>query len=64
MRSESSPANNRHTYLSQFMSTLKVENLSKQYGDVTALKDVSFEIEDEFVVLLGESGAGRRCFAV
>jgi len=41
------------------MSTLKVENLSKQYGDVTALKDVSFEIEDEFVVLLGESGAGK-----
>ena len=41
------------------MSTLKVENLSKQYGDVTALKNVSFEIEDEFVVLLGESGAGK-----
>ena len=41
------------------MSTLKVENLSKQYGDVTALEDVSFEIEDEFVVLLGESGAGK-----
>lgn len=41
------------------MSTLKVENLSKQYGDVTALKDVSFEIEGEFVVLLGESGAGK-----
>jgi phosphonate transport system ATP-binding protein len=59
MRSASSPANNSHTYFSQFMSTLKVENLSKQYGDVTALKDVSFEIEDEFVVLLGESGAGK-----
>ncbi|WP_336326502.1 phosphonate ABC transporter ATP-binding protein [Halovenus sp. HT40] len=41
------------------MSTLKVENLSKQYGDVVALEDVSFEIEDEFVVLLGESGAGK-----
>lgn len=41
------------------MSTLKVENLSKQYGDVVALDDVSFEIEDEFVVLLGESGAGK-----
>ena len=59
MRSASSPANNSHTYVIQFMSTLKVENLSKQYGDVTALKDVSFEIEDEFVVLLGESGAGK-----
>ncbi|MFT4946004.1 MAG: phosphonate transport system ATP-binding protein [Natronomonas sp.] len=41
------------------MSTLNVENVSKQYGDVTALEDVSFEIEDEFVVLLGESGAGK-----
>jgi len=41
------------------MSTLTIENLSKQYGDVTALEDVSFEIEDEFVVLLGESGAGK-----
>jgi phosphonate transport system ATP-binding protein len=41
------------------MSTLKIENVSKQYGDVTALEDVSFEIEDEFAVLLGESGAGK-----
>ncbi len=41
------------------MSTLTAENLSKQYGEVTALEDVSFEIEDEFVVLLGESGAGK-----
>lgn len=41
------------------MSTLTVENLSKEYGDVTALDGVSFEIEDEFAVLLGESGAGK-----
>ncbi|RLM94979.1 phosphonate ABC transporter ATP-binding protein [Haloarcula sp. Atlit-7R] len=41
------------------MSTLKVENLTKEYGDVTALESVSFEIEDEFAVLLGESGAGK-----
>jgi len=41
------------------MSTLTVENISKQYGDVTALEGVSFEIEDEFAVLLGESGAGK-----
>jgi phosphonate transport system ATP-binding protein len=41
------------------MSTLTVENLTKTYGDVTALQDVSFEVEDEFVVVLGESGAGK-----
>jgi phosphonate transport system ATP-binding protein len=41
------------------MSTLTIENLTKEYGSVTALEDVSFEIEDEFVVLLGESGAGK-----
>jgi len=47
------------------MSTLKVENLSKQYGDVTALKDVSFEIEDEFVVCwANQERANRRCSAV
>lgn len=41
------------------MSTLTVERLTKEYGNVTALEDISFEIEDEFVVLLGESGAGK-----
>ena len=41
------------------MSTLTIDSLTKEYGDVTALEDVSFEIDDEFVVLLGESGAGK-----
>jgi phosphonate transport system ATP-binding protein len=42
------------------MSTLTVRNLTKRYGDVTALDDVSFSVEsDEFVVLLGQSGAGK-----
>ncbi len=41
------------------MSTLTIDSVTKEYGEVTALDDVSFEIDDEFVVLLGESGAGK-----
>jgi len=42
------------------MSTLTITDLTKEYGAVTALQEVSFEIEDdEFVVLLGQSGAGK-----
>ncbi|MFQ3294007.1 MAG: phosphonate transport system ATP-binding protein [Halobacteriales archaeon] len=42
------------------MSKIKVENLSKYYGEVTAIEDVSFEIPSgQFVVILGESGAGK-----
>ncbi len=39
---------------------IDVSNLSKQYGDIRAVDDVSFTIPDgEFVVVLGESGAGK-----
>jgi ABC-2 type transport system ATP-binding protein len=39
---------------------IKVENLKKSYGEVSALKGVSFEIrEGEFFGLLGPNGAGK-----
>jgi phosphonate transport system ATP-binding protein len=40
--------------------TLKVDGLTKHFGDTRALEDVSFEIPDgAFAVVLGESGAGK-----
>jgi putative ABC transport system ATP-binding protein len=46
------------------MDILKVENLSKQYGDgetaVKALDDVSFTVQKgEFVAIMGPSGSGK-----
>ena len=39
---------------------LKFENVSKIFGNVDALKDVSFEVEEgDFVFLTGPSGAGK-----
>jgi phosphonate transport system ATP-binding protein len=39
---------------------LRVQNLTKEYGNTTALSNVSFEIPDgSFAVVLGESGAGK-----
>lgn len=39
---------------------LKVENVTKQFGDIHALEDISFSIEPgEFVFLTGPSGAGK-----
>lgn len=50
------------------MSSLQVENLSKRFGRVHALDDVSFDVKDgEFMVLLGPTAAGKtttlRCVA-
>ena len=42
------------------MATISVEGLHKEYGKVTALQDVSFDVRDgEFFCLLGPSGAGK-----
>ena len=39
---------------------LKVRNVSKSFGDITALADVSFDVKDgEFVFIMGPSGAGK-----
>ncbi|MCW8331283.1 putative 2-aminoethylphosphonate ABC transporter ATP-binding protein [Photobacterium sp. SDRW27] len=39
---------------------LKIENVSKQYGQFTALKDISLDIhKGEFICFLGPSGCGK-----
>lgn len=39
---------------------LKIKNLTKKYGDFSAVKDVSFDLEDgEIFGLLGPNGAGK-----
>ena len=42
------------------MSHVELKNITKRFKNVTALKEVSFEIKDgEFFVLLGPTGAGK-----
>ena len=38
---------------------LHAERLTKQYGDVTALNDVTFSISEGITGILGENGAGK-----
>ena len=42
------------------MSTVELRNITKRFGSVVALSDVSFTVKDgEFFVLLGQTGAGK-----
>ena len=50
------------------MATVKLENITKRFGDLAALDNITLEIRDEeFFVLLGQTGAGKtttlRCIA-
>ena len=42
------------------MATLKVNNLTKNFGNTQVLKKINLEVSDgEFIVLLGPSGCGK-----
>ena len=50
------------------MATVRLENITKRFGDLIALDDITLDIRDEeFFVLLGQTGAGKtttlRCIA-
>ena len=42
------------------MATVKLENISKSFGETEVLFDINLEINDkEFVVFVGPSGCGK-----
>ncbi|MBU3178835.1 ATP-binding cassette domain-containing protein [Clostridium estertheticum] len=41
------------------MNTLNVSNLNYKYGNVEALRDISFEVKEGLVGILGPNGAGK-----
>ena len=50
------------------MATVKLENITKRFGDLIALDNITLDVQDqEFFVLLGQTGAGKtttlRCIA-
>ena len=44
----------------KILETLRVDNLSKKYGDYNAVKDISFSVSSgECLGILGINGAGK-----
>ena len=42
------------------MASVTLKNITKSWGDITAVNDISLNIRDnEFLVLLGPSGCGN-----
>ena len=42
------------------MALLEVKNIKVYYGNINAIKDISFEVnEGEIVTLIGANGAGK-----
>jgi len=42
------------------MASVTLKNITKSWGDITAVNDISLNIRDnEFLVLLGPSGCGK-----
>ena len=50
----------RNTYRRKIMSMIETRNLTRKYGDITAVNNLSLTIgEGELFALLGVNGAGK-----